>query len=239
MKGIDKGTANLYYFAGRNFTLTTLPQIACVMNNKYGTYMNLRILNITALFAALTIIGAMIKIPLPLPPPIPPLSMQTLFVILSGIILGPKNGAMSQFLYLFIGIIGFPVFAEGGGPAYVLKPTFGYLLGFPLAAFIAGTITYGKNAPAGLLEMRTHLGTLKPIRIAGAAAAGILAVFVLGIPYFFIIVHYFLELDRAFSALLVGGFLVFIPGDIIKITIILALVKIIALEPRTSVHENP
>ena len=78
------------------------------------------------LFAALIGIGAFIQIPIP----IVPLTMQDLFVMLAGILLGPKFGALSVFIYLFIGLLGFPVFTHGGGITYVLQPTFGFMLGF-------------------------------------------------------------------------------------------------------------
>lgn len=67
-----------------------------------------------------------------------PITMQTLVVLLSGLILGSKKGALSQLTYLLTGIFGIPLFALGGGMAYVMSPTFGYLLGFILAAFTVG-----------------------------------------------------------------------------------------------------
>jgi len=86
------------------------------------------------LFAALTGIGAFIKIPFfPVP-----FTLQTFFVVLSASILPVRWAVSSQLLYIVIGLIGFPVFSQGGGPAYIFVPTFGYLVAFPLAAlFIA------------------------------------------------------------------------------------------------------
>ena len=63
-------------------------------------------------FAALTAAGAWIKLPLP---PVP-ITMQNLFVVMSGMILGAKAGAVSQIVYLIVGIMGLPVFSGGGGP---------------------------------------------------------------------------------------------------------------------------
>ncbi len=66
----------------------------------------------TSLFTTLTAVGALIKIPFPMVP----MTLQTLFVLLSGNLIGARLGAFSQLLYLFIGLIGFPIFAYGGGP---------------------------------------------------------------------------------------------------------------------------
>ncbi|NWF90727.1 MAG: biotin transporter BioY, partial [Ignavibacteriaceae bacterium] len=89
-------------------------------------------------FAVLTALAAQITIPTK---PIP-FTLQTLFVILSGAVLGARNGAISQLLYLTLGIIGLPVFAQIPdapiGLARLFGPTGGYLLAFPAAAFITG-----------------------------------------------------------------------------------------------------
>ena len=97
-------------------------------------------------FAVLTAISAQIAIP---SKPVP-FTLQTLLVLLSGAFLGSRNGAYSQFLYLFMGIIGLPVFAQipdaSLGFARIIGPTGGYLLAFPVAAFIVGfLIERGKN----------------------------------------------------------------------------------------------
>lgn len=97
-------------------------------------------------FAVLTAISAQIAIP---SKPVP-FTLQTLLVLLSGAFLGSRNGAYSQFLYLFLGIIGLPVFAQipeaPQGFARIFGPTGGYLLAFPVAAFLVGfLIERGKN----------------------------------------------------------------------------------------------
>jgi len=90
-----------------------------------------------SLFAVLTALGAYLSVPLPVGPV--PLSMQTLFVVLSGLLLGARLGAAAQGLYLTAGFLGLPVFAQGfGGPGVLLGPTGGYLLAFPAAAALAG-----------------------------------------------------------------------------------------------------
>jgi biotin transporter BioY len=85
-------------------------------------------------FTLLTAISAKIKIEIG---PVP-ITGQTFAVLLSGALLGAKRGALSQIFYLFGGLAGIPWFARGGGIAYLMSPTFGYIVGFVLAAFVVG-----------------------------------------------------------------------------------------------------
>ena len=73
------------------------------------------------LFAALIVAGAFIKIPIPYVP----FTLQFLFILFAGMLLGKRLGLLSQVVYLLIGLTGAPVFTNGGGPGYVLQPTFG------------------------------------------------------------------------------------------------------------------
>jgi len=93
-------------------------------------------------FAALTAAAAQISVPLPFTQV--PFTFQPTVVLLSGLVLGPRLGAASQVLYLAAGIAGLPVFAASAtlppGGWRLLGPTGGYLLSYPLAAFIAGAL---------------------------------------------------------------------------------------------------
>jgi biotin transport system substrate-specific component len=94
--------------------------------------------------AALTAVGAMISIPVVPFSPVP-ISLQTMFVLLAGLILGPKGGAFAMLLYLAAGCLGLPVFTGGkSGLAAFLGPTGGFLVGFVPAAFLCG---FAKGAP--------------------------------------------------------------------------------------------
>jgi len=90
-------------------------------------------------------ISAKIKIPFY---PVP-MTMQTFVVLFLGIVLGPKIGLLTISLYLFEGIFGLPVFAgtpeKGIGLVYFAGPTMGYLIGFLIAAYFAGSFKYDKG----------------------------------------------------------------------------------------------
>lgn len=91
----------------------------------------------TVLFAALTFVGANIVIPLS---PVP-ITMQTLFVLLAGAMIGSRRGALSQGLYVGAGALGLPIFAGGlAGGAILTGPTGGYLLSFAVAPLVVGVL---------------------------------------------------------------------------------------------------
>lgn len=91
------------------------------------------------LFVAFTAVGAQLAVRLPFTPV--PVTLQTLFVVLAGLTLGPRDGFYAMASYVTIGALGAPVFAGFGfGPAVILGPTGGYLIAFPAAALAAGSI---------------------------------------------------------------------------------------------------
>lgn len=102
-----------------------------------------------ALMVAVMAVSAQIAIPLPFSPI--PFTLQVMGVILSGLLLGPKYGALSQVVYLLIGAVGVPVFAQfSGGFGSLVGPSGGYLLSYPLAAALAGLAAYAAaNSPRG------------------------------------------------------------------------------------------
>jgi len=105
---------------------------------------SLRSMIYASLFGALTAVGAYIIIPLP---PVP-ITLQTLFLGLAGLLLGGRPAALSQVIYLLLGIIGLPVFAGGkAGLGILLGPTGGYLIGFVFAAFVIGKLAGLKARP--------------------------------------------------------------------------------------------
>ena len=86
---------------------------------------------LAALFIALITAGTFIRIPAGGDV----YTLQFLFTLLAGLVLGKKIGTFAVGAYVLMGLIGIPVFASGGGPSYLFQPTFGYLLGFILQAW--------------------------------------------------------------------------------------------------------
>ena len=87
-----------------------------------------------SLFTALIAVGAFIKIPIP----VVPFTLQFLFTTLAGLLLGSKMGAVSVIAYMVLGLVGLPIFSEGGGIWYVFKPSFGYIIGFCIGTYVTG-----------------------------------------------------------------------------------------------------
>lgn len=102
----------------------------------------------SSMFAALMMIGANITAFVPfLVVGGVPITLQTFFAVLAGLILGSRLGAVSMTVYMFIGLAGAPVFAQfRGGPGQLLSPTFGFIVSFILVAYIAGKIVEKKSS---------------------------------------------------------------------------------------------
>ena len=162
--------------------------------------MTARKLVYTALLAALTAAGAFIRIPLG----VSSITLQFLFTAMAGVLLGAGGGALSQGVYVALGLLGLPIFTTGGGLGYVLQPTFGFLLGLIPAAAIIGAIS-GKST--------------SPLRIALACAAGLAALYAVGVPYMALILNGYMGKTMSLSALLWAGMIPFLPGDAIKIAV--------------------
>jgi biotin transport system substrate-specific component len=149
----------------------------------------------------LTIAAAQVSIPLPFTPV--PFTLQPMVVLLGGAALGSRLGMTSQALYILLGLAGLPVFAASPilpqGIGRLLGPTGGYLMSYPIAAFVAGYL-----AERGF--DRRYLTSV------AAMAAGLAIIFTCGV------------LWMAFGAPHIGlatavgaGLLPFIPADIVKI----------------------
>lgn len=124
-------------------------------------------------FAAAGAAASQVAIPLPWTPV--PITLQPMLVILSGMMLGPVAGATSMLLYLAAGAAGLPVFTPLGAPgiARFFGPTGGYLIAYPVAAFIAGAITVrAKNLPVRWLA---GIAGIAVIYIGGIAQLSLLS----------------------------------------------------------------
>lgn len=150
-----------------------------------------------SLFTALTAIGAFIRVPVPLCP----FTLQLLFTTLAGLILGSRKGAASVAVYVALGLSGVPVFTQGGGPGYIFQPTFGYLLGFIAGAWITGKLVESIKQPSFT-------------RILFANFAGLLAVYLFGMIYVYVINNYYLGTPIGVWPVVLYCFLLAVPGDI-------------------------
>ena len=123
-------------------------------------------ISLITFFAAFTALAARIAIYLPFTPV--PVTGQVLAVVLSGLILGSRRGALSQAEYLVAGLAGLPIFAGGrGGPAVLFGPTGGYLASFVLAAFLAGFIGERLRWDARLSAFLASLAAVAVIYLGG------------------------------------------------------------------------
>ena len=166
--------------------------------------MNLRMTVYAALFTALIIIGGYISVPLPVGPV--PIVLAEFFVMVTGLFLGFKWGLASVALYLFLGILGLPVFAGGrSGLAVLFGPTGGFLLGYLLLAASAGLLA-GKGRPS-------------IARILMALLTGNLLLYGAGLPWLKAVTN------LSWAGTLAAGLIPFIPGVIIKITVALILAR--------------
>lgn len=158
-------------------------------------------ISFVALFAALTAVGGFISIPFY---PVP-LTFQVFFVLLSGIILGKRLGALSQIVYIGIGAIGAPIFHNfTGGVGIILGPTGGFLIGFVFGAYMAGF--FYEKFSNNKLRFSSLLFSIAPIYIIGVLWLS------------------FITNMTISKAILVGG-VPFIPGDIVKVIMVFLVEK--------------
>ena len=148
-----------------------------------------------AIFVALMVVGAYVQIPFY---PVA-LTFQTVICVLAGLLLGWKKGAAAMAVYCFMGLVGIPVFSAGGGISYVLKPSFGYIIGFIVAAAVAGLISGKPEA-----SFRRYLV---------AAIVAFLANYIVGIPYCMVAAK-LLNVENLVGLLLTGN-LLYMPKDLV------------------------
>src|SRR5688500_10779857 len=153
--------------------------------------------------AAATAAGAQISVPLGHTPV--PLVMQDMVVLLGGAALGSRLGMAAQLVYLLAGIAGLPVFAASPvlpqGPLRLLGPTGGYLISYPLAAFLTGYL-----AERGF-DRRYSTSVL-------AMAVGLVVIFAFGVPWLALLAR---PVGIGFEAALQAGLYPFLLGDVFKI----------------------
>jgi biotin transport system substrate-specific component len=159
--------------------------------------------------ASLTALGAFITVPLG---PVP-FTMQPLFVLLSGLLLGWRLGAVSMIIYLVVGLVA-PVYHGGSsGLGTLIGPTGGYLWGFVLAAALTGALNQ-RFGSAGVWA-----------RFA-AAGAGLVPIYALGASWLAWQLH-----TTSFHVVVWGGVLEFLPLDVVKALLAAAVCRALAAAP--------
>jgi biotin transport system substrate-specific component len=158
---------------------------------------------LTSFFAVLTGVGGYLTIPM-----VPvPFTMQTFVVLMSGLLLGPKYGPLSQALYVAMGLVGIPVFAGGrGGPNYVFSPTFGFLVGYIFVSWFTGL--WGTRVSA---EKKGAARRYSIICLVAAAA-----LYIVALPCFYLNMNYVTKVEMSFLRAVQVGFLPFAVPDAIK-----------------------
>ena len=162
---------------------------------------------LASMFAAITaVMGVLPAIPLPFSPV--PITLQMLGVLLSGAILGSGLGFVSIVIYLLLGLVGLPIFAGGAsGPGVFTGPTGGYLIAFPIAAFLMGYLVKRAESNKKLFLVYNAFAVILPIAI----------VYIIGT------IQLALVLDFSMSKAFLVGSLPYIPLDLLKAAIALSI----------------
>ena len=168
---------------------------------------------LVAVFTALLVAAAVV-------PGIPvggfgvPITLQTLAVMLTGLVLGPVRGGLAVMVYLLLGFVGLPVFSQGRSGLQVLSgPTAGYLVSFVFAALLVGLV-------ARLVVRRTRRALWAPLLVVASFVVSVAVVHTLGV--LGLMVNVRLPLAAAISA-----DLPFLPGDLVKdVVAVLAAVAV-------------
>lgn len=165
---------------------------------------NIRKTIIAGFFCMLICIGAQIKIPLfPIPVTLQLFAVNTSILAQRG-----RYPAMTLIGYAVLGLFGLPVFAGGGGIAYVLTPSFGYILGFIAAATVSSFL-------AQCFNRVTH------------SVINYAVIYAFGLSYFYALSHFYLNSDITISKMLLTGFLIFLPGDVISLAFSVVLLGVL------------
>ncbi len=164
-----------------------------------------------SLFAALIASGAFIRIPF-----VPvPLTLQTFFVMLSATCLRSRDAFFSSLVYLFVGLIGLPVFTTGGGIAALLGPTGGYLAALPISALLSSFV------------MKLPFLSVKK-RALVSALINTLIIYSIGI------IWLMMTTEISIYAALLAGLVPFIFGDAVKIAVTVFVTPVL----RQRIDEN-
>ncbi len=158
-------------------------------------HLTVREIVLCGLFIALITVGTFIRIPVGTDV----YTLQFMFTLLAGLVLGARLGAIAVGSYVLLGLVGVPVFASGGGPAYLLQPTFGYLLAFILQAWFCG-----------FYSRRSHDISFRSLLAANLG--GMAIVYLIGISWFYLASNFLADAPiPLWTAILYCGILQAVP----------------------------
>ncbi len=173
-------------------------QNATTKSNSKAVSRTLRLVRI-AIFVALIIVGAFVKFPIG----IVPVSMQFAFCMFASLMLGGLDAFICVAIYIVMGLVGIPVFSAGGGITYVLQPTFGYILGFLIAAPVGGFVARGFKNNSTLNIWRLLLG----------AFCALVIVYFVGVMYMYLMLNFYVGKAMTMAKAWMVGCAVFLPTD--------------------------
>ena len=158
-------------------------------------------LTLSALFCTLICVGSFIRFPMP---NMMPITLQTFFVLLTGLVLPVKASTLAILTYIALGFVGLPIFSGGGGLGYILMPNFGFIIGFFIAIVIISVITQ-------------KLKNCKLWQYIVISLLGVAVIYIIGVLYFAFITN--VHNNNAYSAIwfIQTVFLPFLPKEIICI----------------------
>lgn len=166
-------------------------------SSKYTARGKTIMLALTAVFTGLVIAGTFIRIEIP----VIPFTLQTFSIQLTSSMMGPFWGAIVVLIWLFMGLVGIPVFTKGGGFMYVLQPTFGYMIGFLVGTIVGGIII-------NLFKKKHYWAYLS------GNIVNLLITYTIGMIYFYFLQTFYFGKAVTASTVFIYCFLVFLPGDL-------------------------
>ncbi len=156
-------------------------------------------LTLSALFCTLICIGSFIRIPMP---NMMPITLQTFFVLLTGLVLPIKASVLATVTYMALGLLGLPIFSGGGGLGYILMPNFGFIIGFVASSIIMSIMTEK-------LKKRSFS------QYFAISLIGVVVIYIIGILYFAFITNVYNKSDYSAIWFIQTVFLPFLPKEII------------------------
>ena len=161
-------------------------------------FSNSRVRDAALVLGAALLTAACAQISIPIPGSPVPVTGQTFAVLLTGAALGANRGALGQLLYVAMGLVGLPFYSDGAsGVDVVFGATGGYLVAFPISAYVCGKLAEARYDRA-------------PVTALPAFIAGSIIVFAIGVPWLAV------SADISLVKALDLGFVPFIPGGILK-----------------------